>query len=168
MEEEKHHHWLEVSPLIIGLIGVMAGALIIAIFQCIISCCSNNHTAQLQINVRTSDDQVETPPSSSSNSNSNNSTVQLIGSCRYSEEYCKEETVCTVCLVEFKEGGEVCILPECTHTFHVACIDKWLHSHPNCPLCRAHTMPRPPVVALPDSGGGVLPSELYGLPDFGG
>ncbi|CAK9188183.1 unnamed protein product [Ilex paraguariensis] len=27
-------------------------------------------------------------------------------------------------------------------------------------------MPRPPVVALPDSGGGVPPPELYGLPNF--
>ncbi|XP_039173490.1 RING-H2 finger protein ATL52-like [Eucalyptus grandis] len=29
------------------------------------------------------------------------------------------------------------LLPKCNHAFHVPCIDTWLQSHTNCPLCRA-------------------------------
>lgn len=28
-------------------------------------------------------------------------------------------------------------LPKCGHGFHVECIDMWLSSHSNCPICRA-------------------------------
>ncbi|KAJ4714028.1 RING-H2 finger protein [Melia azedarach] len=43
---------------------------------------------------------------------------------------------CAICLVEFVEGDELRVLPQCGHGFHVACIDKWLGSHPSCPSCR--------------------------------
>ncbi|CAI8597696.1 unnamed protein product [Vicia faba] len=44
---------------------------------------------------------------------------------------------CAVCLVEFKQEDRVRTLPLCSHTFHIHCIDTWLRSHPNCPLCRS-------------------------------
>ncbi|KAL8555946.1 hypothetical protein ACS0TY_003677 [Phlomoides rotata] len=44
---------------------------------------------------------------------------------------------CAVCLLEFEENDYVRTLPVCTHAFHVDCIDIWLRSHANCPLCRA-------------------------------
>ncbi|KAL2893778.1 RING-H2 finger protein ATL54, partial [Bienertia sinuspersici] len=45
----------------------------------------------------------------------------------------------------FVEGSDSCcyrgddlrLLPECSHAFHVSCIDTWLRSHKNCLLCRA-------------------------------
>ena len=43
---------------------------------------------------------------------------------------------CAVCLLEFEDGDYVRTLPLCFHAFHVECIDEWLRSHPNCPLCR--------------------------------
>lgn len=48
---------------------------------------------------------------------------------------------CTVCLGEFTDGEVVKLLPKCNHAFHLSCIDTWLRSHVNCPVCRA------PVVA---------------------
>lgn len=44
---------------------------------------------------------------------------------------------CAVCLSEFQDGETGRILPECKHGFHAVCIDSWLRSHRDCPLCRA-------------------------------
>nr|XP_043619993.1 RING-H2 finger protein ATL54-like [Erigeron canadensis] len=44
---------------------------------------------------------------------------------------------CLVCLSEFEENDMARLLPICKHVFHISCIDTWLRSHTNCPLCRA-------------------------------
>ncbi|GMJ03466.1 hypothetical protein HRI_004015800 [Hibiscus trionum] len=46
-------------------------------------------------------------------------------------------TDCSVCLTEFEEDETLRLLPKCSHAFHVPCIDTWLRSHTNCPMCRA-------------------------------
>ncbi|KAK6805480.1 hypothetical protein RDI58_003265 [Solanum bulbocastanum] len=48
-----------------------------------------------------------------------------------------EGTECSVCLSEFQEDETLRILPKCNHAFHIPCIDTWLESHINCPMCRA-------------------------------
>ncbi|KAK4476916.1 hypothetical protein RD792_016082 [Penstemon davidsonii] len=48
-----------------------------------------------------------------------------------------EGTDCSVCLNEFQEEETLRLLPKCNHAFHIPCIDTWLTSHTNCPLCRA-------------------------------
>lgn len=48
-----------------------------------------------------------------------------------------EGTECSVCLNEFQEEEMLRLLPKCNHAFHIPCIDTWLRSHINCPLCRA-------------------------------
>ncbi|XP_045809910.1 RING-H2 finger protein ATL1-like [Trifolium pratense] len=52
---------------------------------------------------------------------------------------------CAVCLGDFEEGEELRTMPECLHSFHVLCIDMWLHSHLSCPICRASAAPLPVV-----------------------
>uniref|UniRef100_J3MBM0 RING-type domain-containing protein n=1 Tax=Oryza brachyantha TaxID=4533 RepID=J3MBM0_ORYBR len=44
---------------------------------------------------------------------------------------------CAVCLSEFVERERVRLLPNCSHAFHIDCIDTWLLSNSTCPLCRA-------------------------------
>eukprot|EP00249_Psilotum_nudum_P001904 c14650_g2_i1 orf=2-433(-) len=61
---------------------------------------------------------------------------------RYDEMPCgdfsMEASQCVVCLSELKSEHEVPELPYCTHTFHRACLDKWLqHQQSTCPLCRS-------------------------------
>nr|KYP34515.1 RING-H2 finger protein ATL1A [Cajanus cajan] len=53
----------------------------------------------------------------------------------------EEDGTCAVCLGDFEEGEELRTLPECMHAFHVACIDMWLYSHSNCPVCRSSATP---------------------------
>ncbi|KAI3445765.1 hypothetical protein Pfo_002430 [Paulownia fortunei] len=48
-----------------------------------------------------------------------------------------EVTDCSVCLNEFQEDETLRLLPKCNHAFHIPCIDTWLRSHTNCPMCRA-------------------------------
>ncbi|XVF71984.1 hypothetical protein PTKIN_Ptkin12aG0084400 [Pterospermum kingtungense] len=43
---------------------------------------------------------------------------------------------CVVCLNEFQEHDMLRVLPNCSHSFHLDCIDIWLQSNANCPLCR--------------------------------
>lgn len=44
---------------------------------------------------------------------------------------------CAVCLNEFREDEKLRGLPNCGHAFHIDCIDVWLQSNSNCPLCRS-------------------------------
>lgn len=61
-------------------------------------------------------------------------------------------TDCSVCLSEFREEESLRLLPKCSHAFHLQCIDTWLRSHLNCPLCRANIVsvnPGPPQLPPP-------------------
>ncbi|PKU85667.1 RING-H2 finger protein ATL8 [Dendrobium catenatum] len=42
---------------------------------------------------------------------------------------------CVICLSTFNEGDEVRQLLSCKHLFHASCIDLWLNTHDNCPIC---------------------------------
>ncbi|XP_057973910.1 RING-H2 finger protein ATL54 [Malania oleifera] len=67
-----------------------------------------------------------------------NSVINSITVCKYKKgEGLVEETLCSVCLSEFREGETLRLLPKCNHAFHLPCVDTWLRSHTNCPLCRA-------------------------------
>ncbi|EOA15085.1 hypothetical protein CARUB_v10028453mg [Capsella rubella] len=50
------------------------------------------------------------------------------------EKSCQE---CSVCLNEFQDEEKLRIIPNCSHLFHIDCIDVWLQNYANCPLCRA-------------------------------
>ncbi|EEC81928.1 brassinosteroid-responsive RING protein 1 [Oryza sativa Japonica Group] len=45
---------------------------------------------------------------------------------------------CAVCLAAVEEGAEVRQLGNCSHAFHLPCIDRWVDmGHFTCPLCRS-------------------------------
>lgn len=81
---------------------------------------------------------------------------------------------CAVCLLEFEENDYVRTLQVCSHAFHVDCIDIWLRSHANCPLCRAgifrHDSPFRPVMSTrirPNLDDMIFPSTiLQPLPEI--
>jgi len=51
---------------------------------------------------------------------------------------------CAVCLNEFQHNDKLRLLPKCYHVFHQDCIDVWLLSHMNCPVCRSKLTPNVP------------------------
>ncbi|CAL9002517.1 unnamed protein product [Prunus brigantina] len=87
---------------------------------------------------------TETRPTTTTISNSSSSAHhQLIPIVK---EF--KDGICAVCLCEFKDGEAIRVLPECMHLFHAECIDMWLSSHSNCPLCRSDIEPPPQHVVL--------------------
>lgn len=72
----------------------------------------------------------------------------------------EEDETCAVCLGDFEEGEELRTMPSCMHSFHVPCIDMWLLSHSNCPVCRADTTPSPVMqLRLPEVGSDVVNAD---------
>ncbi|XP_072992943.1 RING-H2 finger protein ATL52-like [Typha latifolia] len=70
---------------------------------------------------------------------------------------------CSVCLGEFQDGELVRLLPKCGHAFHISCIDTWLRSHVNCPLCRAHIVEPAGEAAPSDSSTFIVGSPIREL-----
>ncbi|CAN8276155.1 unnamed protein product [Cochlearia groenlandica] len=78
----------------------------------------------------------------------NPTVINSIKACKYSKkDGLVEGTDCSVCLSEFEEEEMLRLLPKCRHAFHLTCIDTWLRSHTNCPVCRA------PIVTMNDEDG---------------
>jgi hypothetical protein len=65
------------------------------------------------------------------------SSISAIPLFLYSSEEHNHGLDCVICLSPFEENEMGRELPKCRHVFHVECIDMWLTSHPNCPICRA-------------------------------
>jgi hypothetical protein len=58
---------------------------------------------------------------------------------------------CAICLSEFApREGEIRVLPQCGHGFHVACVDTWLGAHSSCPSCRRVLVVADPPKRPPD------------------
>ena len=43
---------------------------------------------------------------------------------------------CNICCEDYIIGQYKRILPSCNHVFHKKCVDKWLKTKSNCPICR--------------------------------
>ncbi|OAY62752.1 E3 ubiquitin-protein ligase [Ananas comosus] len=155
------------SPLMIAIIGVLAAAFLLVSYYTIVSkyCAAPGSLRRWFLGPGPSrptvaDDaaalgrrQADASSSSWHVSPSNGLDDALIGKItvyRYRKgEGFVDGSDCSVCLSEFREGESLRLLPKCSHAFHLHCIDTWLKSHSNCPLCRANivllnSLPPPP------------------------
>ncbi|XP_020573067.1 RING-H2 finger protein ATL16-like [Phalaenopsis equestris] len=71
--------------------------------------------------------------------------IRSIPTFCYSSNRSYAATECAVCLSDFRPGEHLRLLPQCSHAFHIDCIDAWLQTKTSCPLCRSRiTNPFPP------------------------
>lgn len=138
------------DPRLPFLLLVMGSAsLLVTIYHCLAVCWGNRQAQQVP-GQRPQGQEPNIP-----HSIDYSSTIQLIPAHKYQKDMnmVGDDGVCAVCLSEFEEGEELRTLPECAHSFHVPCIDMWLYSHPNCPVCRTDATPSPQVchVLVPES-----------------
>ncbi|KAM7277218.1 hypothetical protein ACFE04_019084 [Oxalis oulophora] len=125
-----------------GLIVVGTAAIMLAVYNLvIIRWCSNRYRRE-SLAPTSNNRLVEISTAATSSSRSfDNPRGYLLTSYKYKKEENRKTDQdgyeCAVCLSVFEEGEEVRQLPRCKHSFHGDCIDMWLYSHHDCPLCRA-------------------------------
>ncbi|XVF46471.1 hypothetical protein PTKIN_Ptkin03bG0029200 [Pterospermum kingtungense] len=146
------HHWTLLDRLLFASLAVLCTICLVFSYYRVLKrlCCSfhaaifsrNQVQAQLLLHDRSFDN-----PSPQNQSNALESTViRSLPISQFKKEN-KEEppdnnnnnnnTDCAVCLGEFEEGEWLKHLPNCTHAFHISCIDTWFQTHSSCPLCRS-------------------------------
>ncbi|XP_019156218.1 PREDICTED: RING-H2 finger protein ATL52-like [Ipomoea nil] len=141
------------SPLVIAIIGILASAFLLVSYYAIMSKYCGNRRRR-----RGDDHQGESDNDSEENNNHQDPSIHgqqpwNAANTGLDEALIKSITVfkykkgdgvvidgsdCPVCLSEFQEDENLRLLPKCSHSFHVSCIDTWLKSHSNCPLCRSN------------------------------
>ncbi|XP_022756571.1 RING-H2 finger protein ATL63-like [Durio zibethinus] len=77
------------------------------------------------------------------------------------EEY-KHGLECVICLSPFEDNDIGRNLPKCGHGFHVDCIDMWLQSHSNCPICRTPLLSNDKVSVVTSADSQVSSLERVG------
>ncbi|GAA0187322.1 hypothetical protein LIER_34610 [Lithospermum erythrorhizon] len=136
------------SPLVIAIIGILASAFLLVSYYAVISkYCKNRGSSSSRRQNRVLDmisDENHNDPSlhlqwNVSTNGLDEELIKTITMLKYKkEDRCVQETDCSICLSEFHDDESLRLLPKCNHAFHASCIDVWLKSHSNCPLCRAN------------------------------
>lgn len=139
------------SPLIIAVIGILGSAFLLVSYYTIISkYCKRrtnsdhqNSSNELEVNQnQVTHDQSQQQQQQVALNGLDESLIKSIAVFKYKKgDGLIEGTDCAVCLSEFEENESLRLLPKCSHAFHLPCIDTWLRSHSNCPLCRSNVVP---------------------------
>ena len=95
---------------------------------------------EIQIFVEFEDiDPIPPPTTSNSVITEGFKTCKSINECMGKYEKISKEDLdreCSICIESFKEKEFKRCIPQCKHTFHKKCIDKWLKKKASCPMCR--------------------------------
>ncbi|KAA8520350.1 hypothetical protein F0562_014606 [Nyssa sinensis] len=135
------------SPLIIAVIGILASAFLLVSYYTIISkYCRRNADQNPSPELEANRDQMNHEQWQVASTGLDEALIKSITICKYKKgDGLVEGTECAVCLNEFQEAESLRLLPKCNHAFHLPCIDTWLKSHSNCPLCRSNVTYTNPV-----------------------
>ncbi|KAF3436166.1 hypothetical protein FNV43_RR23258 [Rhamnella rubrinervis] len=132
--------------LAIVVLSIMATVFLLASYYIFVTkCCSNWHH-QLNLLRRISmlrarqneDSFIVFSPTTWHNRGLHESIIRGIPTFQFKGGDMEERSVfgCVVCLNEFQIHDTLRVLPNCSHAFHLDCIDIWLQSNASCPLCR--------------------------------
>ncbi|XP_059651738.1 RING-H2 finger protein ATL51-like [Cornus florida] len=135
------------SPLIIAIIGILASAFLLISYYTIISkyCKRRGDQSNTSAELAANRDQANPDQWQVASAGLDETLIKSIKVCKYKKgEGLVEGSECAVCLSEFQEDDSLRLLPKCSHAFHLPCIDTWLKSHSNCPLCRSNVAPTNP------------------------
>ncbi|XP_022748991.1 RING-H2 finger protein ATL16-like [Durio zibethinus] len=135
-------------PIIaIAVVGILATAfLLLSYYIFVIKCCFNWHRIDLLrrffLSRRLPEDPLMASSPAMEQRGLDESVIRSIPIFQFKKggnsrdfgerSFCE----CAVCLNEFQEDEKLRIIPNCSHVFHIDCIDVWLHNNANCPLCR--------------------------------
>ncbi|GFP88567.1 RING-H2 finger protein atl52 [Phtheirospermum japonicum] len=129
------------SPLIIAIIGVLASAFLLVSYYTIVTKYCKRRNNQVSGTEESRDDLAHQDQWQTGPDGLDEALIEKITVCKYKNgDGLIEGTECAVCLSEFQENESLRLLPKCSHAFHLPCIDTWLKSHSNCPLCRANVV----------------------------
>ncbi|GLJ42589.1 hypothetical protein SUGI_0882800 [Cryptomeria japonica] len=129
------------SILVIAILGILATSFLLVSYYAIVTKCYirwDTLRHHLHGNPRSSDtpNPDSTEPWIPNSNGLEDSVIQSIPIFSYKEQ--DGILDCAICLSEFQDGETLRLLPKCSHAFHVHCIDVWLQSNSNCPMCRAN------------------------------
>ncbi|KAJ6313242.1 hypothetical protein OIU76_011175 [Salix suchowensis] len=136
--------------LAIAIIGILATAfLLVSYYIFVIKCCLTWHRIDLlrrfslSRNRNHEDPLMAYSPAAIESRGLDESVIRSIPVFKFKKEGDnvgnfgeRSFTECAVCLNEFQEAEKLRRIPNCSHAFHIDCIDVWLQSNANCPLCR--------------------------------
>ncbi|KAK9058817.1 hypothetical protein SSX86_023660 [Deinandra increscens subsp. villosa] len=131
------------TPVIISVIGISTTALAVLFYHLLlVRYCIRRHAARM-VALRTfSGEEIPTGVDEKTLS-----TIPITTFKRPDNpESVTDQSECAVCLGDLEDGDTVRVLPDCTHLFHVKCIDEWFVGHTSCPVCRVPVV-QPEVVA---------------------
>ncbi|XP_044498255.1 RING-H2 finger protein ATL16-like [Mangifera indica] len=136
-------------PIIaIAIIGILATAfLLVSYYIFVIKCCLNWHRMDLLRRFSLSqrggpEDPLMAYPPALEVRGLDESVIRSLPIFQFSKGLNSKEfgernsCECAVCLNEFQEDEKLRMIPNCSHVFHIDCIDVWLQNNANCPLCR--------------------------------
>ncbi|XP_031265814.1 RING-H2 finger protein ATL16-like [Pistacia vera] len=130
--------------LAIAVLSIMGTAfLLISYYMFVTKCCNNWQRLNLLrrfsiLRARQNEEPFIAFSPTMWNRGLDDSVIRDIPTCQFRREEGEEINIygCVVCLNEFQEQDMLRVLPNCGHAFHLDCIDIWLQSNGNCPLCR--------------------------------
>lgn len=142
-----------ITKLVVCLIAAASAAVIVTVYHCF----TTGHFLNLLLRRTSAPSQPphhrrerEEDETQLQQNSIENSVAELIPSHKYHKTGGGGSGgMCAVCLSEFEEGESLRTLPECMHSYHAPCIDMWLYSHSNCPICRYDVVAAPSTSTSP-------------------